>query len=81
MPEYAIVDLPAKQDPEEDTMAHMSSVIAAAAHDPKIAATGSLIAAVECEGIAPEDYDMVAEELQRRGVVDYSPYYDAPTYY
>lgn len=62
-------------------MAHMTGIIAAAAHDPKVAATGTLIAAAECEAITPDDYDMVAEELQRRGVADYSPYYDAPTYY
>lgn len=50
----------------------MDTIIAAATADPKVASTGSLMLAAECrDDIDPADFELVAEELERRGVSDF----------
>lgn len=50
----------------------MNTIIAAATHDPKVASTGNLMLAAEMrDDIDPADFELVAEELERRGVSDF----------
>lgn len=61
---------------------HLPSSIAAAVFDPKTAATSTLQAALSyVDDIAPEDFDLMAEEHARRGGdYEYQGYYAAPEY-
>lgn len=61
---------------------HLPSAIAGAVRDPKTAPTSVLQAALDfVDDIAPEDFDMMAEEHARRGGdYEYQGYYAPPEY-